>query len=193
MKTYKTEVIKELWELLCQKILLNYIFFGIIFIDALGAVLPTYLDRKVTMFASFPLIFVIYMLNTNKRSLLFILAIIFNFLGICNFNNPYQEYNSKGLLYHVIAFLLYSVLLFKRFKKVDTKLAFKLAVVLIVLVGVPFTVYFKGMNQMLVLQETTLYVLSATVFVFSALLLGLSNKTKLNKFLIVSAILVFIS
>lgn len=193
MKAYKTEVIKELWELLCQKILLNYIFLGIIFIDALGAVLPTYFNRKVTMFASFPLIFIIYMLNTNKRSLLFILTIIFNFLGICNFNNPYQEYNSKGLIYHVIAFLVYSVLLFKRFKQVDVKLALKLVAVLMVLVGIPFMIFFEGMNQMFILQETALYVLSATIFVFSAFLLGLTNKTKLNKFLIVSATFVFLS
>lgn len=193
MKIFKSAVKNGLLELLNQKILVDFIFIGIIFLDALGAILPVYLDRKVTMFAAFPLIFLIYLLNAKKASRLFIISLCFNFLGICNFNNPYEKYNSTGLIYYAIALLIYCVILFRSLQGVSMKMVLKLSIPMMLIVVIPAIIYSDGMSSMLILKETLLYVIFATIFVFSAFLKYIIEKTKVNYILLLSAISIVVS
>lgn len=193
MKTFRTVVIEELWKLLNQKILVNFIFFGIVFLDALGAILPKYLDRKVTMFAAFPLILYIYILNASKKNILFIISLIFNFLGIYNFNNPYERYHSTGLIYHTIAFFIYCIIFFKDIQIVNWKTVLKLTIPIVLFVLISVSIYSDGMHAMLVFKETILYVSSATIFMIGTFLLPLNKKNKVNYILMFSGISILLS
>jgi hypothetical protein len=193
LKTFKTVIIEELWKLLNQKILVNFIFFGIVFLDALGAILPKYLDRKVTMFAAFPLILCIYLLNASKKNILFIISLFFNFLGIYNFNNPYERYNSAGLIYHTIAFFIYCIILFRDIQIINWKTVLKLAIPIVLFVLISVSIYSDGMRTMLVFKETILYVSSATIFMLGTFLLSLNKKTTVNYTLILSGISILLS
>jgi hypothetical protein len=193
LKTFKTVIIDELWKLLNQKILVNFIFFGIVFLDALGAILPKYLDRKVTMFAAFPLILYIYLLNASKKNILFIISLIFNFLGIYNFNNPYERYNSAGLVYHTIAFFLYCIIFFKDIQIVNWKTVLKLAIPIVLIVLISVSIYSDGMRTMLVFKETIMYVSSATIFMLGTFLLSLNKKNEVNYILMFSGISILLS
>lgn len=193
LKRFKKVIETELLELFSQKILLNFVFFGFVFLDALGAVFPNHLNRKITMFVAFPLILFIYVLNTNKKNVLYIISLFFNFLGIYHFNNPYGKYDSTGLIYHAIAFFIYCVILFRHFKTFNMKTVLKLAIPLILFVCMLVYVYSDGMVVMLVFKEMVLYVFSATVFVFIAFLLFLNKKNKVNYVLMLSGISILLS
>lgn len=145
------------------------------------------------MFAAFPLILFIYLLNASKKNILFIISLFFNFLGIYNFNNPYERYHSTGLIYHTVAFFIYCIILFKYFQIVNLKKVLKLAIPIMLLVLIPVSIYSDGMHTMLVFKEAILYVSSATIFMFGAFLLFLNKKNKVNYILMLSGISVLLS
>ena len=193
MKRLKTIIKNEIRELISQKALASILFIGILFLDALGAVFPKYLDRQVTLFIPLPLIFIIHIVNANKKSKLFLLSLVFNFLGIYYFNNPYEAYNSLGIIYHTIAFFIYFFILFKHYQTVNVKRILKFSLLIIILVVIPAIIYSEGMRKMLLLHETIWYVFSVTIFMFSASLLYMSNKTKTNRFLLFSTVSILFS
>ncbi len=188
MKALKTILKKELKELFNQKGLLSLLFLGIILLDALGAIFPKYLNRQITLFLAIPLIFVIHILKTRKISKLFLLSLILNFLGIYNFNHPYEKYNALGLIYHALGFFIYFIILFRRFKIVSIKRILKYAALIILFVIVPTVIYSEGMSKRFIFSETMFYVFCLTLFVFSAIFLYVNNKTKANLYLFLSAI-----
>jgi len=180
---------KELLELLVHRKLSSLMFFGIVGLDALGAVFPEYLNRKITMFVPFPLLFVLYLLNAEKLNKLFLAALVFNLMGVYNFNNPYGLYNPTGLIYHTVAYLLYSIVLLQKIKTVRLNKVLKLATVLILFVAIPLKLwYYEGIKDVFFFNETLLYIISGTLYVFLAILTYMTHKTVTGRFLLFSAI-----
>lgn len=193
MKLFKTTIKTEIKELIGQKALLSILFIGILILDALGAIFPEYLDRHVTLFIPIPLIFVIHILNARKKDKLFLLSLVFHFLGIYYFNNPYEAYNALGIVFHTIAFFIYAFILFKHYQITSLKRVLKFAFAIVILVSIPTVIYSDGMSKMLVLQETIVYVFSVTLFIFSASVLYMNSKTKTNRFLLLATISILMS
>lgn len=185
---------EELLELFSQKKLVHLIFFGIVFLDALGAVFPEYLNRKITMFVPFPLILVIYLINTKKSgNKLFLLALGLNFFGIFYFNNPYERYSSIGLVCHAIAYFIYSLIIYRNTKLIMPKKILWILLVLGLLVVVPVKIYSEGMHEMLVFNSALLYVFFGTIYIFMALLVCITKRSKANCFLLFSATSILLS
>ncbi|AUP79838.1 hypothetical protein C1H87_14450 [Flavivirga eckloniae] len=189
MKVLKNEI----RDLVSQKVLVSIFYIGIIFLDALGSVFPNYLNRQVTLFMPLPLVFIIHVLNAKKKSKLFLLSLVFHFLGLYYFNNPYKAYNGWGIVFHGIAFFLYFLILYRHFQIVSTKRVLKFSFLIMILVGIPTAIYFEGMKKAFLLQETMLYVCCVTLFIFSASILYMENKTKTNRFLLFAAVSILIS
>ncbi len=166
---------------------------GILFLDALGAIFPEYLNRQVTLFIPIPLLFIIHILNANKKDKLFLLSLVFHFLGLYYFNNAFKEYNALGIIFHTIAFFIYAFILFKHYQGTHIRRFLKFALIMVTLVGIPTVIYSAGMRKMLVLHETIVYVVSVTVFAFSASLLYVNDKTKANRFLLLATVSILIS
>ncbi|WP_303318912.1 hypothetical protein Q4Q34_05525 [Flavivirga abyssicola] len=183
----------EIRELVRQKVLVSIFFIGIIFLDALGAILPKYLDRQITLFIPLPLICIIHIINANKINKWFLLSLVFNVVGLYHFNHPYKAYNALGIILHAIAFLIYFLILFKHYQVVNIKRVLKFSFLIVILAAVPTLIYSEGMNEMRLFYETLLYAFFVTIFVFSASLLYSNNKTKANRFLLFSTISILIS
>ncbi len=145
------------------------------------------------MFAAFPLILYIYILNASKKNILFIISLFFNFLGIYNFNNPYERYNSAGLIYHTIAFSIYCIIFFKDIQIVNWKTVLKLAIPIVLFVLISVSIYSDGMHTMLVFKETILYVSSATIFMIGTFLLSLNKNNNVSYILMFSGISILLS
>lgn len=183
-----------MFELLAHRKLSNLMFFGIVFLDALGAIFPEYLNRKVTMFVPFPILFVLYLLNAEKANKLFLLALGLNFFGVCNFNNPYGQYNSVGLVYHGIAYIMYSVILLRGLKAVGRLKMLILAAVLLLLVVIPVRfLYYEGIKDTFVFWETLIYIVSGSLYMLLAILTYLVYKTQIARFLLFSAMSILLS
>ena len=183
----------ELQELINEKPLTSLFFFGILFLDALGAILPSYLDRRITLFIPIPLIFIVYALNANKKNKLFLLSLVFNFLGICTFNNPYQEYNSIGVIFHAIAFFIYSIILFKQYQIISIKNFLKFSIIILLFIVIPSIIYSKGIIKMQVSYEIMLYLFSISTFILGTFMLYVNNKTNTNRFLVFAIVSIFLS
>ncbi len=183
----------ELKELVGQKSLVVLLFLGILFLDALGAVFPNILNRQVTLFIPIPLISINYLINVKRINWLFLLSLGFNFLGLFNFNNAYQTFNSVGIIYHTIAFIIYLFIIVKDYNGVSVKRVLKLSILIILLVVVPVFILSKGIKQMFIFNETIIYVFFVTVYMISALLLFLNSKTKTYRFLLFSAVFILCS
>ncbi|XCF06789.1 lysoplasmalogenase family protein [Tamlana crocina] len=193
MGAFRDAVKEELVELFSQKKLANLMFFGIVFLDALGAVFPEYLNRKITLFIPFPLILVIYLASTRKVNKWFVLALVLNFFGICYFNNPYQRYDSTGLVFHAMAYLVYCFILFRPSKTIGVKKILFVLASLALLVLVPLAFYYDGIKQTVVFNATILYVCLTALYILSAVLVYISRKTETHRFLLFSAISILLS
>ncbi|NJX15321.1 hypothetical protein [Tamlana crocina] len=193
MGAFKDLVKEELLELFSQKKLASLMFFGIVFLDALGAISPEYLNRKITIFIPFPLLTVIYLINTRKVNAWFVLTLVLNFLGIYYFNNPYERYNSTGLIFHSVAYLVYCYILFRPFKNFSLKKVLSVLGPLTLLVLVPLAFYYDGIKQTVVFNATILYVCLTALYILSAVLVYVSRKTETHRFLLFSAISILLS
>lgn len=193
MKLVKAILREEFKDLVKQKGLVSVLFLGIIFLDALGAFFPEYLNRQITLFLPLPLILIIYIINTDEISILFLLSLVFNILGIYNFNHPFETYNAIGIVFHTLAFLLYFVILFNRIRLISIRSVLKFSILIVLLVSVPCILYSEGMSKMLIFNETMFYVFSVTIFMFSAVLLYINRKTRINLILFSSAITILCS
>ncbi len=183
----------ELRELINEKPLTSLFFIGILFLDALGAVFPDYLDRRITLFFPIPLIFIVYILNANRKNKLFLLSVVFNFLGVCTFNNPYQEYNTIGIIFHAIAFFIYSTILFKKYKTISAKNFLRFSIIVVLFIVIPSIIYSKGIIKMNISYQIMLYLFSISTFIFGTFMLYLNNKTNTNRFLVFAIVSILFS
>ncbi len=184
----------ELKDLISNKSLLILLFFGILFLDAFGAMFPNILNRQVTLFLPLPIIFVNYLLKANRKNKWFLLSLVLNFLGIVNFNTVYETYGSLGLWFHSLAFFCYIVILVKHYsREISLKRTFVYSAVIVCLVTFFLVLYAKGIKKMLIFYDILLYVLFVTLFVIFAVVLYETNRTKKNRFLLFSAVFIFSS
>lgn len=179
---------RHIKELVIEKKFLNLLFFGILFLDALGTVFNESLNRQITILVPIPLLVIIFLVNTKKINILFLVSLGFNFLGIFYFNNIYTEYNSFGLIWHALAYIIYFVILFKNFNLININLFLKFTLLIVFLVIVPLIYYTEGILKMGVFNETMFYVFAAIIFIVTAFLSYVNNKTKTNKLLLFSGI-----
>ena len=183
----------ELRGLINVKSLTSLFFLGILFLDGLGAVFPSHLDRRITLFIPIPLIFIVYVLNANKKNKLFLLSIVFNFLGIYTFNNPYQEYNSIGIIFHAIAFFIYGIILFKQYQIISINSLLKFSIIILLFIVIPSIIFSKGIIKMQASYEMMLYLFSISTFILGTFMLYINSKTKTNRFLVFVIVSIFIS
>jgi hypothetical protein len=175
------------------KLIFNFLFFWLVFLDALGAVFPEFLDRRITIFIPLPLILLIYFLNAEKKSILFILAIVINFLGQYKFNNAYQVFDSLGLVMLGLGFFIYFIILFKEYGILNIKTVMKYGAIIFTFIGVPLIFYIDGIEKKMVYNEIIIYIFMMVLFVFSTLVLYLKKRTKLNNLLLFATISVQIN
>ena len=180
-------------ELIVEKKFLNLFFFGILFLDALGTVFNESLNRQITILLPMPLIIIIFLVNAKKINILFLTSLVFQFLGIFYFNNIYTEYNSFGLIWHALAYIIYFVIVFKNFNLINISLFLKFSVLTLLLVIIPVIFYTKGILKMDIFNETMIYVFAAVTFIVTAFLSFVNNKTKTNKLLLFSGIFLLLN
>lgn len=183
----------DLLELISNKLIFNVFFFGIVFLDGLGAVYTEHLNRQVTIYIPIPLIFIIYIINIKKKEILFLTSLVFHFLGIYYFNAPYEKFSSLGILFHSIAFLMYFIILFKHYEIINIKKVLINSGIVMVLAFIPTIIYAKGMRERMMFNDLMLYITIVILFISSALLLYITHKTKANRYLLFSAICLLLS
>ncbi|MEP5340948.1 MAG: hypothetical protein ABJL44_12345 [Algibacter sp.] len=191
--TNDQSILKDFFDLFTSKLILNFLFIGILFLDALGAIFPQYLNRQITIFIPVPLMFLIYLLNSNKKSILFMVSTVLTFIGTCKFNNPYQEFQSLGLILLSAAFFIYFIILFKEYNTVNIKTVVKYGIVILILAIVPLMFYIEGIKKMMIFNHVILYLFMVVLFIFSTVILYMKSRTKRNRLLLFSAISIVVS
>lgn len=189
----KSVIRKGLLELLNNKSMLNLFFFGIVLLDGLGSILPQYFNRQVTIFIPLPVVLLLYFINVSNKNKLFIVSLIFHFLGICYFNAPYEEFNSMGIIFHTIGFFIYYIILFKYYGIINTKKLLAIYIIVLILIIVPSLFFSKGMQERMLFSSLLFYIVSVILFIVSSLVLYFNKKSKINRFLLFSVISIFLS
>src|SRR5690606_36190000 len=113
--------------------------------------------------------------------------------GVFYFNNRYERYSSIGLVCHAIAYVIYSLIIYRNTKLIMPKKILWILLVLGLLVVVPVKIYSEGMHEMLVFNSALLYVFFGTIYIFMALLVCITKRSKANCFLLFSATSILLS
>lgn len=185
--------INELKALFKEKKLLHLVFFGITILEGLGTIFNKFLDREITVFIPLLLILIIYLVNTEKMDLIFLISLVLNFIGMCYFNSAFNYFNPIGLIIYAMAYISYTVILFKNYELINAKKLLKISIIIITLITVPVVIYTRGINKMDIFNESMLYILSASIFITSAIVFFLNNKTKVNYLLFYSGISILLN
>lgn len=167
----QTSLITSLKDLVKSKYFLYILFFGILFLDALGIVFPKYFNRHVTIFVPLPLILIIYLISARKKSILFVASIICNVLGIYYFNGADGKSKGIGIIFHAVAFCIYFVILFRHYIIFSIHQILKVSILVAGIAAVPLIAFSEGLKEMFLFNEINVYAISTSLYMISALLL----------------------
>lgn len=185
---------REIKDLAGHKSLLVFLFFGILFLDAFGAIFPEFFNRRITLFLPLPIILIHYLINAKNKNKLFLITVGLNLLGLVNFNTVYEAYDSLGVMFHTFAYFGYFIIVFKyHYEIIDLRNIFRYSLLIMTLVSVFVVLYSEGIKRMLIFYDTLLYIASVTLFMIFAVVLRVVRKTTASKFLMFSVISIFLS
>lgn len=90
----------------------------IVLIDTLGIWFPTIINREFTTYLPIPFLIVWYLYSQKNWNVVYLIASIFTFMGVCLFNMHYVEERNLGMLCYSSGVLLYLVLLWPQVSKI---------------------------------------------------------------------------
>lgn len=172
-----------------QKIL-TYLYFVILFLDALAVLLPDILNRKYTTFLPLPILLILYVVSVKKMNWYYVTALVFTFLGVVFFSN--RIYFKMGLIFYAIGVFLYVIISLKQAAVISVKSICIATIPFLVIYLVPLLLYSDAV-QVDVFNYIMLYVFFVGFFFLISSLLYINQRNERNSWLFLSGIIFVVS
>lgn len=173
-----------------KQILLTYLYFFLMIIDAFGVVFPDIIQRKYITFLPIPVLFILYLFSIKKVNWIYIAAIFFTFLGIIFFNTV--SYFKIALIFYGIGVCLYVIISLKTAAVIPIKTIAIATIPFLIVYLVPLFFFYDAV-QLDIFNYIMFYVFFVGLFFFIATLVYINQKNNTNLWLLCSGILFLIS
>lgn len=174
------------------KTLTLIIFFSLVFIDTLGIVLPNIIDRQIITYFPIPILLLIFILFTKFSRPLHITALIFTFLGVCYFSTNLDKHQRIGLLFYACGIIIYIYNILRVQNVFNLNSVIKYALVFILVLLTPTLFYLNYIDKDL-FYPIIFYINGVGFLFYVSILSYVNSKTKFNKALLTSGILLALS
>jgi len=168
------------------------IFFSFVFIDTLGVILPNIIDRQIITYFPIPILVLAFVLFTKFSRPLHIIALIFTFLGVCFFSTNLDKQQRIGLLFYTCGIIIYIYNILKVQNVFNLNSVIKYALIFILVLVIPTLFYLNHIDKSL-FYPIVFYINSVGFLFYVSILSYVNSKTRYNKALLISGILLALS
>ncbi len=167
-------------------------FFGFVFIDTLGIILPNTIDRQITTYFPIPILLLVFVLFTKLSRPLHVIALIFTFLGVCFFSTNLDKQQRIGLLFYSCGIIIYIYNILRVQNVFNLNSVIKYALVFILVLLIPTLFYLNHIDKNL-FYPIVFYINGVGFLFYVSILSYVNSKTKFNRALLTSGILLALS
>lgn len=169
-----------------------FIVIAAVLLETLSEAFPKFIPVNIFTFLVPPALLIHYYVSTQKENYLYVLALLFVFLGIIFYNISIGKQDVIGVVFYVISVIIYIGVVLKLGIDFSTKSIFKIAVPFIIFFIIPTFFLLQEVNDS-TFYVSVLYAFAIGVFLCFGVLDVLDSKQPFSIYLLLSGVFITIA